>query len=156
MSNISVRDARSIQSGMPIPKHMTAWLMPIYIIEKITGVSVIKPRYMPTAIAFITTGGTAASHIFGILYVSHAAARVAALPMTISIRPNPPAMFERKQPINSPGIASGMKNGSNVSASATLNCIGPNESGESATVSAAYKAAIIPETAIFLIITKNS
>ncbi|MPN55457.1 hypothetical protein SDC9_203139 [bioreactor metagenome] len=111
---------------------------------------------MPTAIAFITTGGTAASHIFGILYVSHAAARVAALPMTISIRPNPPAMFERKQPINSPGIASGMKNGSNVSASATLNCIGPNESGESATVSAAYKAAIIPETAIFLIITKNS
>ena len=77
--------------------------------------------------AFNTTGGTDARYLllFRSIHVRYAATRVVRLPaITSSIIP-PPSMLAIRQPMNSPGIAAGVKNGSTVRASATRVWIAP-------------------------------
>ncbi len=81
-------------------------------------------------------------------YVPTAPMRVASVPSTISNIPNgEKKKLVKKQPIVSPGIASGNMRGSKTKISDIRNCIGPNDIAESATDRAKYKAAIIPALA---------
>ena len=81
-------------------------------------------------------------------YVPTAPMSVASVPRTISNTPNgEKKKLVKKQPIVSPGIASGKMRGSKTKISDMRNCIGPNDIADSATDRAKYKAAIIPALA---------
>ena len=81
-------------------------------------------------------------------YVPTAPMSVASVPRTISNTPNgEKKKLVKKQPIVSPGIASGKMRGSKTKISDMRNCIGPNDIADNATDRAKYKAAIIPALA---------
>ena len=81
---------------------------------------------IPITKAFKIIVGTGANHLYFLnLYVKKAATKVVRLPNIISITWEPPMIFAKKQPMNIPGTAAGVKTASTQSASAILNCIGP-------------------------------
>ena len=97
-----------------------------------------------TSKVFATIGGRVARKgLRRKRYVPIAPMSVASVPRTMSNTPKgEKKKFVKKQPIASPGIASGKMRGSNTSISDTRNCTGPNAIALNATDRAKYKAAI--------------
>ena len=82
-------------------------------------------------------------------YVPTAPMSVASVPRTISYTPNgEKKKLVKKQPIVSPGIASGKIIGSRTRISDMRNCTGPKDIALNATERAKYKAAIIAALAV--------
>ena len=83
--------------------------------------------------------------------MSVAAKSVAKVPSVQSMTPNgDQSRLEIKHPTASPAIASGQKNGSIVSASASLTCMAPKENIAKGPVKTTYAAAMADPLTIFL------
>ena len=103
-----------------------------------------------TSKVFATIGGRVARKgLRRKRYVPIAPMSVASVPRTMSNTPKgEKKKFVKKQPIVSPGIASGKIIGSRTRISDIRNCTGPKDIALNATERAKYKAAIIAALAV--------
>ncbi len=97
----------------------------------------------------MSTGIRAASQWLRLkVRVRKAASKLARLPIMTSCQGEPRTRLLKRQPIKRPGTAAGVRMGSKVKASDTLNCIAPKLIGANKAVKAMYKAAMTPPAVI--------